>query len=239
MKRLNLMCPLTSSVYIQLLNSICFVASGCGPFSNLAEFKAAVEDMAGCSDVGCKVDVVEQETSDCTTCTIANTRKIRRRVQSSTELAGFTSKIKFEITATSASLDLTLVNQRLQTNLAASNDKLADANKLFRLTTVTITPQALSPSSTTSSVSHLNEFYSPTALTTDELVSISPQTSATTVAATTSSAGQNTSAVRCCHCLMHYTVLHLKIHDIFTPPIPSLRFSVYNHSRSSHNHNYD
>jgi hypothetical protein len=129
----------------------------------LAEFEVAVEDMAGCSDLGCKVDVVEQQTSHCTTCTIANTRNIRRRVQSSNELTGFTSKIKFSITANKAGLDLTQVNQRLKTNLAASNDKLTVANKPFRFTTVTTTPQTVSPTSTTSLVSHLNDLYSPTA----------------------------------------------------------------------------
>ena len=94
------------------------MGSGCGLFSDSTAFEAAFADMAGCSDLGCKIDVVEQQTSDCTTCTIANTCKICHRAQNSNAVTGFASKITFKITATKAALDLTQVNHRLKTNLA-------------------------------------------------------------------------------------------------------------------------
>ena len=145
----------------------------CGQFNDLALFVAAVADIAGCSDLGCKVEFVDQETSGCTTCSISRTRKIRRRLQSSDELKGYDSEIKFKITATSSALDLNQVNQRLETNLASSNDKLIEDDKSFRFLTVTTTPQTVSPTkkpnpsptkmptvagtSSTTTVSHSNE----------------------------------------------------------------------------------
>jgi len=140
------------------------VGPECGQFNDLALFVAAVADIAGCSDLGCMVEFVDQETSGCTTCSISRTRKIRRRLQSSDELEGYDSEIKFKITATSsAGLDLSQVNQRLETNLASSNDKLNEAEIMF--TAVTTTPQTASPNkepvlgltSSTTTVSHSNE----------------------------------------------------------------------------------
>ena len=111
--------------------------------------------MAGCSDLGCKVDVVDQQASGCPMCSIAKKRKIRRRLQSSNEVTGSASEIKFKITATSLDgLDLTQVNQRLETvNLASLNDKLNEAR--FWFIAVETTPQT--DTLTTSTVSHFSE----------------------------------------------------------------------------------
>ena len=140
------------------------MGSECGQFKHLALFAATVADIAGCSDLGCKVDVVDQQKSGCTNCSIAKKRKIRRRAQDNNGATGFASKIRFSITATSsAGLDLSQVNQRLETNLASSNDKLNEAEIMF--TAVTTTPQTASPNkepvlgltSSTTTVSHSNE----------------------------------------------------------------------------------
>jgi hypothetical protein len=124
---------------------------GCNNISEVAgyaTFVSTIESLAGCSEIGCTVKLVEETIVDCWPC-----GSVRRRMQAADdEILLLQSNITFQVFATP--LNITQLNEYLSNNFDDVNNNLTDSNSTFTFTSpavqVVSTPST-SPSNSPSS----------------------------------------------------------------------------------------
>ena len=104
---------------------------GCNNISEVAgyaTFVTTIESLAGCSEIGCTVKLVEETIVDCWPC-----GSVRRRMQAADdEILLLQSNITFQVSATP--LNITQLNEYLSNNFDDVNNNLTDSNSTFTFT---------------------------------------------------------------------------------------------------------